>query len=119
MSNETKNPLDERDREAQLDREIQDHLDLEAEEQQQAGLSAEQARRASRQIFGNPVVVREDVREAWGWGWAERLWLDTRLAVRLWARTPGFTAVAIATIGLGIGASTVLVAQVKAVFWTP
>ena len=49
----------------------------------------------------------------------ERLWLDIRMAVRLWARTPGFSAVAIATIGLGIGASTALVAQVKAVFWTP
>jgi len=49
----------------------------------------------------------------------ERLWLDTRLAIRLWARTPGFSAIAIATIGLGIGASTALVAQVKAVFWTP
>lgn len=119
MSNETKKPLDERDREAQLDQEIQDHLDLEAEERQDAGLSAEQARRASRQVFGNPAVVREDVRETWGWGWLERLWLDTRLAVRLWARTPGFTAIAIATIGLGIGATTALVAQIKAVFWTP
>ena len=49
----------------------------------------------------------------------ERLWLDTRLAVRLWARTPGFSAIAIATIGLGIGASTALVGQVTAVFWTP
>ena len=63
--------------------------------------------------------MREDAREAWGWGWLERLWLDTRLAVRLWARTPGFSAIAIATIGLGIGASTALVGQVKAVFWTP
>jgi predicted permease len=51
--------------------------------------------------------------------WLERLWLDTRLATRLWARTPGFTAIAIATIGLGIGASTALVGQVQAVFWTP
>jgi predicted permease len=59
------------------------------------------------------------VGDAWSWGWLERLWLDTRLALRLWARTPGFSAVAIATIGLGIGASTALVGQVKAVFWTP
>jgi predicted permease len=51
--------------------------------------------------------------------WIERLRPDLRLAVRLWARTPGFSAIAIATIGLGIGASTALVAQVKAVFWTP
>ena len=65
----------------------------------------------------NRAIVREEVRETWGW--LERLWLDTRLAVRLWARTPGFTAIAIATIGLGIGASTALVGQVKAVFWTP
>jgi predicted permease len=49
----------------------------------------------------------------------ERFWLDVRLAARLWARTPGFSAVAIATIGLGIGASTALVGQVRAVFWTP
>ena len=49
----------------------------------------------------------------------ERFWLDVRLAVRLWARTPGFSLVAIATIGLGVGASTALVGQVKAVFWTP
>ena len=49
----------------------------------------------------------------------ERLWLDLRLAVRLWARTPGFTAIAVATIGLGVGATTALVGQVKAVFWTP
>lgn len=49
----------------------------------------------------------------------ERFWLDARLAIRLWARTPGFTAIAVATIGLGIGASTALVGQMKAVFWTP
>lgn len=49
----------------------------------------------------------------------ERLWIDTRLAIRLWARTPGFSAIAIATIGLGVGATTALVGQVKAVFWTP
>jgi predicted permease len=49
----------------------------------------------------------------------ERLWLDTRLALRLWAKSPAFSAIAIATIGLGVGATTALVGQVKAVFWTP
>lgn len=112
-------PTPRRDREAELEREIHDHLELEAEEQQRAGLSAAEAGRAARQVFGNPAMVREDVREAWGWQWLERLWLDTRLAVRLWARTPGFSAIAIATIGLGIGSSTALVGQVRAVFWTP
>lgn len=119
MNNEADRPPNARDREAELDQELQDHLDLEAEEQRDAGWSAEQAARTSRRLFGNPAVIREEVRETWGWGWLERFWLDIRLAIRLWARTPGFTAIAVATIGLGIGASTALVAQVKAVFWTP
>ena len=114
-----KNPRRPRDREAELDREIQDHLDLEGEGLQRAGLSDEEAKRVARHVFGNPASVRVDVRESWGWQWLERLWLDTRLAVRLWARTPGFSAIAIATIGLGVGASTALIGQVKAVFWTP
>ena len=67
-------------------------------------------------LMRNRVATVEKVT---GWGWLEGLWLDTALAVRLWARTPGLTAIAIATIGLGIGASTALVGQVKAVFWTP
>lgn len=113
-----KKPSRRNDRDAQLDREIRDHLDLEGEAQEQEGLPSDEARRAARQVFGNPAIIREDVREVWGWQWLERLWLDTRLAVRLWARTPGFSAIAIATIGLGIGASTALVGQVKAVFWT-
>ena len=112
-------PWRSRDRRTELDRELQDHLDLEADDQRRAGLSAEDAGRAARRVFGNPALVREDVREAWGWLWLERLWLDTRIAVRLWARTPGFSAIAIATIGLGVGATTALVGQVKAVFWTP
>lgn len=114
-----KKPWRRRDREVQLDREIQDHLDLEGEAQQRAGLPDDEAQRAARRLFGNPEIVREDVREAWGGQGIERLWLDTRLAVRLWLRTPGFSAIAIATIALGIGASTALVGQVKAVFWTP
>lgn len=114
-----KTPWRPRDREAELDREIRDHLALEGEEQQRSGLPEDEARRAARHAFGNPAAVREDVREAWGWQWLERLWLDTRLAIRLWARTPGFSAIAIATIGLGVGTSTALVGQVKAVFWVP
>jgi predicted permease len=108
-----------RDREAELDRELQDHLDLESDEQQRGGLSLDDARRAARFAFGNPAAVREDVREAWGWRWLERFSQDVHLAVRLWMRTPALSLIAIATIGLGVGASTALVGQIKAVFWTP
>jgi predicted permease len=54
---------------------------------------------------------------AWGWMWLERLRLDIRHAIRLWARTPGFSLIAIITIALGIGASTAIVGQIDAVFW--
>jgi hypothetical protein len=93
------------DREKQLTRELDDHLDLDAEERQATGEPTPEARRAARLSFGNPAVIREGVREAWGWMWLERLRLDVRYAIRLWARTPGFSLIAVLTIALGIGAS--------------
>jgi predicted permease len=106
-----------RDRSREIEREIQDHLDLEAEEQERRGLSPEAARRAARLAFGNPRVVREDTREAWGGGGLERLVGDIRYALRLWTRSPGFSIVALLTIALGVGAATALFGQVNAVFW--
>jgi putative ABC transport system permease protein len=64
------------DREKQLTRELDDHLDLDAEERQATGEPTPEARRAARLSFGNPAVIREGVREAWGWMWLERLRLD-------------------------------------------
>ena len=86
-------PWQRSDRDAQIDRELEDHLELEAEERETVGASPSTARREARLAFGNPAVVREDVREAWGWIWLERLKLDIKYAVRLWARTPGFSLV--------------------------
>jgi predicted permease len=106
-----------RARGADLAREIRDHLDLEAEERHEAGTPPGQAQRAARLSFGNPAVVTEDVREAWGWMWLERLWTDIRVGLRMWARTPGFSIVALLTIALGVGASTAIFGQINAVFW--
>ena len=55
------------ERESDLEREIHAHLDLEAEEQQDAGRTAEDAGYAARRAFGNPALIKEDVRAAWGW----------------------------------------------------
>ena len=63
--------------------------------------------------------MREEVREAWGWMWLERLGIDVRHAIRLWARNPGFSSVAVLTVAIGIGASTAIVGQINAVFWKP
>lgn len=108
-----------RDREADLDRELSDHLDLESEARERDALSSANARREARVAFGNPAVIREDVREAWGGMWLERLVVDVRYAVRMWARTPGFTLTAVATLSLAIGATTAIFGQINAVFWKP
>ena len=100
-----------------VQREIRDHLDLEAEDRARQGLPTDQAERAARLAFGNPALVNEDVRAAWGWGLVEEIVLDARHALRLWARNPGFSTIAVLTVALGIGASTAIVSQINAVFW--
>src|SRR5437667_11364953 len=95
-------PRDRRQgREAELERELRDHLDLEAEEQREAGLSAEEAEYAARRALGNTVKIKEDVRSAWGFQWLETLLQDLRYGLRQLRRNPSFTAVAILTLAPG------------------
>lgn len=111
----TWHPRQPRDEDVQ--REIRDHLDLEAEERECQGDPPAQAARAARLAFGNAALVAEDIHSAWGWAWVEPLALDVRHALRLIARQPSFSIIAVITVALGIGASTAIVGQVNAVFW--
>ena len=95
-------------RQDELERELRAHLDLEAEEQQNAGMPPGEARHAARRALGNVTRIKEEVREVWGWTTLETFIRDLRFAVRLLAKSPGFSAVAILTIGLGIGANTAI-----------
>ena len=88
--------------------ELRFHVEQEAEDGRAAGLSDGEARRAARLELGNPAVLEEDTRAAWGWTWIERAGQDVRYAGRLLRRQPAFSVAAIGTLALAIGGATAM-----------
>jgi len=106
-------------RNANLERELQSDLELEEEEQHDAGLPREEARYAALRAFGNPTLIREQTHEAWGWAAVEHLWQDLRYALRQLQKYPGFTAVVVLILAVAIGANCAIFSFVDAVFLKP
>jgi putative ABC transport system permease protein len=102
-------------REDDLDRELRSHLDLEAEEQREAGLPATEASYAARRALGNAALVKEEVREMWGWQGLDRLKQDLHYGLRTLWRAKWISIAAVATLALGIGANTALFSVVDTV----
>ena len=111
--------LGRRSLESQVDREFAFHVQMEAEKLQRDGWSADAAVDEARRRFGSQVRERERARDAWGVNTGYDLVADGRHALRQMRRRPGFSALAIITLGLGIGATTALFAVVYGLLVRP
>jgi predicted permease len=106
-------------RDRDIQQELEFHLNALVEEHLRAGLSPADAQLAARRKFGNALRIKDrghDVRRA---GWIEPILQDTRHAIRRLLRAPAFTAAAVLTLGLAIGANVAIFTVVYRVVWNP
>jgi putative ABC transport system permease protein len=105
--------------EADLDDELSFHLEMEIRAGVGRGLNRAEAERQARLSLQGVQQTRERVREAWPFAWAVDLAQDFRYAVRQARRSPGFAAVSVLCLGLGIGANTSIFSALNSVLFRP
>src|SRR6267142_169532 len=96
-----------------LSEEIQEHLEEKIEELVAGGMSRKKATYAARREFENVRLTEEDSRAVWRWAMIEDLFMDIRFGARMLRKNPGFAAVVIVTLALGIAANTTIFSMVN------
>ena len=106
---------------AELDvrRELDLHLELEAQQNIAQGMSPPDAMRSSRAALGNVPLIREDVRAVWCWRWLDALVRGLAHMLRSLWRTPGFSFAAISVLALGTGGTTAVFTLIDSVMLRP